>query len=279
MLNQTPLARTPLARVSVLIALVFGLALAQEMPKVRPLLNNIYDNEATSVLTGEVLETQLFPPRKQADQILGELPLLPLMIPASLEANFRFQLEEGKKIAGRDTYKLSLEPKNKIAPRWTFWVDREWRHRLAFEETDFAGNVTAKAQFIGIKDAPAPREKRKGRRTQIKPELEKNVLATLKGLSLPEGFRVFGAQLKDMNGQRRLELRASNGLSVLLMVLAPVATKASPKLAVRDAKGAWVWVIANLPKADLERVAGSVNGPINLPELIQKLALPEPQAK
>jgi negative regulator of sigma E activity len=268
-----------LTRASILIALIFGLAFAQELPKVRPVLNSLYDNEATSVLTGEVLETQLFPPRKQVDQILSELPLLPLMIPELIDTNFRLQLEPGKKIAGRDTYQLSLEPKNKTAPRWTFWVDREWRHRLAFEETDFAGNVTTKAQFIGIKNPPAPREKRKGRRTQIKPELEKNVLTAFKGLSFPEGFRVLGAQLKDVNGQRRLEIRASNGLSVMLMVLAPVSTKAGPKLAVRDANGAWVWVIANLPKADLERVAASINGPINLPELMQKLALPEPQAK
>jgi hypothetical protein len=268
-----------LARVSFLIALIFGLAFAQELPKVRPFLNSVYDSEATSVLSGEVLETQLFPPRKQADQILSELPWLPLMIPELIDANFRLQLEPDKKIAGRETFKISLEPKNKIAPRWTFWVDREWRHRLAFEETDFAGNVTAKAQFIGIKNPPAPREKRKGRRTQLKTELEKNVMATFKGLSFPEGFRVLGAQLKDVNGQRRLEVRASNGLSVIVMVFAPVSTKAGPKLAVRDVNGAWVWVIANLPKTDLEQIANSVNGPINLPELIQKLALPEPQAK
>jgi hypothetical protein len=268
-----------LARVSIMITLIFGLAFAQELPKAMPFLNNLYENEATSVLTGEVLETQLFPPRKQADQILSELPLLPLMIPELIEANFRLQLEADKKIAGRETYKLSLEPKNKIAPRWTFWVDREWRHRLAFEETDFAGNVTAKAQFIGIKGGPVTREKRKGRRAPLKPELEKNVMMALKGLSFPEGFRVLGAQIKDANGQRRLEVRASNGLSVIALVLAPNQTKAGPKLAVRDVSGAWVWVIANLPKANLEQIANSLNGPINLPELIQKLALPEPQAK
>jgi hypothetical protein len=268
-----------LARAAIILALIFGLAFAQELPKVRPFLNSVYENEATNVVTGEVLETQLFPPRKLADQILSELPLLPLMIPELIDANFRLQLEAGKKIAERETYKLSLEPKNKIAPRWTFWVDREWKHRLAFEETDFAGNVTAKAQFIGIKGAPAPREKRKGRRAPLKLELEKNVLTALKGLSLPEGFRVLGAQLKDVKSQRRLEIRASNGLSVIAVVLAPVSTKAGPKLAVRDANGAWVWVIANLPKANLEQIANSVNSPINLPELIQKLALPEPQAK
>jgi negative regulator of sigma E activity len=258
---------------------MFGLAFAQELPKVTPFLNSVYENEATTVLTGEVLETQLFPPRKQADQILSELPLLPLMTPELMNANFKVNLEEGKRIADRETYKVTFEPRNKIAPRWTFWLDREWRYRLAFEETDFAGNVTAKAQFIGLKNPPAPREKRKGRRAQLKPELEKNVLAALKGLSLPEGFRVLGAQLKDVNSQRRLELRASNGLSVMLMVLAPVSTKAGPKLAVRDVNGAWVWVIANLPKANLEQVANSVNGPINLPELIGRLGLPEPQAK
>jgi hypothetical protein len=268
-----------LARVSIMIVLTFGLAFAQELPKAMPFLNSVYENEATSVLTGEVLESQLFPPRKQADQILSELPLLPLMAPDLMNANFKVNLEEGKQIANRETYKLSLEPKNKIAPRWTFWVDREWKHRLAFEETDFAGNVTAKAQFIGIKGAPAPREKRRGRRAPLKPELEQNVMTALKGLSLPEGFRVLGAQIKDANGQRRLEVRASNGLSVIALVLAPNRTKAGPKLAVRDANGAWIWVIANLPKANLEQIANSVNGPINLPELIQKLALPEPQAK
>jgi hypothetical protein len=273
------LAHIPLARAVTVIALIFGLAFAQDLPKVRPFLNSIYENEATTVLTGEVLETQLFPPRKQADQILSELPLLPLMTPELMNANFKVNLEDGKKIAGRETYQVSFEPNNKIAPRWTFWVDREWRHRLAFEETDFEGNITAKAQFIGIKGTPTPREKRKGRRAPLKPELERNLLGALKGLSLPEGFRVLGAQIKDANGQRRLEVRASNGLSVIALVIAPKQTKAGPKLAVHDAKGAWVWVIANLPKANLEQVANSVNGPINLPELIQKLALPEPQAK
>jgi hypothetical protein len=268
-----------LARASIIFSLIFGLAFAQELPKARPFLNSIYENEAMTFLTGEVLETQLFPPRKQADQILSELPLLPLMIPGLIDANFRLQLEADKAIAGRETYKLSLEPKNKIAPRWTFWLDREWKHRLAFEETDFAGNVTAKAQFIGIKGAPSSREKRKGRRASLKPELEKSVLGALKGLSFPEGFRVLGAQIKDANGQRRLEIRASNGLSVIALVLAPNQTKAGPKLAVRDANGAWVWVIANLPKTNLEQIATSITGPINLPELIQKLALPEPQAK
>ena len=268
-----------LTRAAIVFPLIFGLAFAQELPKVRPFLNSVYENEATNVLSGEVLETQLFPPRKQADQILGELPLLPLLIPELLEANFRLQLEDGQKIAGRETYKLSLEPKNKIAPRWSFWVDREWRTRLAFEETDFAGNITAKAQFIGVKGPPTPREKRKGRRAQLKPELEKNVMTALKGLSLPEGFRVLGAQIKNANAQRRLEIRASNGLSVIALVLAPNQTKTGPKLAVRDVNGAWVWVIANLPKANLEQIANSVNGPINLPELIQSLALPEPQAK
>ena len=270
---------TSVTRASIIFALIFGLSFAQELPKVRPFLNGLYDNEATSVLTGEVLETQLFPPRKQADQIINELPLLPLLIPELIDANFRLRLEPDKKIAGRETYKLSLEPKNKIAPRWTFWVDREWRTRLAFEETDSAGNVTTKAQFIGIKGAPVPREKRKGRRTQLKPELEKNVMTALKGLSLPEGFRVLGAQIKDANAQRRLEIRASNGLSVIALVLAPNQTKDGPKLAVRNLNGAWVWVIANLPKANLEQIANSVSGPINLPELIQKLALPEPQVK
>jgi hypothetical protein len=269
----------PVARVLIIFALIFGLTFAQGVPKIRPFLNSVYDNEATSVLTGEVIETQLFPPRKQADQILSELPALPPLTPELMAANFRLQLEAGKTIVGRETYKLTLEPKNKIAPHWTFWVDREWRHRLAFEESDFAGNVTAKAQFIGIKSPPTPREKRKGRRAQLKPELEKNVLGALKGLSLPEGFRVLGAQIKDANAQRRLEIRISNGLSVIALVLAPNQTKAGPKLAIRDVNGAWVWVIANLPKANLEQIANSVNGPINLPELIQRLALPEPQAK
>lgn len=273
------LAHIQMARVSIVIVLIFGLAFAQELPKARPFLNSIYENEATNFLSGEVLETQLFPPRKQADRILNELPSLPFMVPELIDTNFRLLLESDEKIAGRETYKLSFEPKNKIAPRWTFWVDREWRHRLAFEETDSAGNVTTKAQFIGIKGAPAPRDKRKGRRASLKPELEKNVMSALKGLSLPEGFRILGAQIKDTNSQRRLEIRISNGLSVIALVLAPNQTKPGLKLAVRDLNGTWVWVIANLPKANLEQIVNSLTGPINLPELIQKLALPKPQAK
>jgi hypothetical protein len=37
-----------------------------------------------------------------------------------------------------------------------------------------------------------------------------------------------------------------------------VSNKGGPKLAVRNVSGTWLWVVANLPRSDLNKVAQSV---------------------
>jgi hypothetical protein len=63
---------------------------------------------------------------------------------------------------------------------------------------------------------------------------------------------------RDLNGQQGLEVRASNGLSVMVLVISPVANRQGPKLAVRNVSGTWLWVVANMPKVELDRVANSL---------------------
>ena len=266
--------RFPLVSIFVVFAFL-GVAWAQpdRLPsQALPYFLQALEEDATLILTGPVQETQLFPPRKDADQYRSDLPNPPAITLQLLNLNYRSSIAVGEPIAGRETIKISFEPINKIAPRWTFWFDREWKTRLGFEETDFSGQVTTKAHFTVIDGKPRPRNTPRAVRQPLKPKLEAAIKQSLPNLSLPDGFRIVSSRARDVNNQTRLEIRATNGLSTVLLVLAPVASKPGPKLAVRDLRGAWLWVVANLPNADLERIAQSVNGPVDLPSLTQTLA-------
>ena len=271
-----PLRTTHVARAFLALLALAGLVGAVRAEngtasKPFPYFIGALEEDATLTLTGQVVETQLFPPRKDADQYRSDLPNPPAITLQLLNVNYKVSLEPGDPIAGRDTMKVTLEPNNKNAPRWTFWFDREWRVRLAFEEADSTGQVTAKAHFTVIDGKPRPRTQPRAVRQPLKPKLEAAVRDSLPGLTLPDGFRIVSSRARDVNNATRLEVRATNGLSTILLVLAPVASKPGPKLAVRDLRGAWLWAVANLPKADLERIVQSVNGPVDLPGLVQVL--------
>ncbi len=222
-------------------------------------LGKSLEREAGFKVTGVIAQTVTFPPSKNQERALQELPAPPVIEGQLLRRNFRASIEAGEPIAGRDTWRLTLKPNNPNAPTFHFWIDREWLVRLGFEELDSSGTVTDRARFTSLDGVPkALKNPRRLNRFKYDPSLEATVLTALPGLSLPEGFRVMALRPRDVNGQSGLEVRASNGLSVMVLVISPVANRSGSKLAVRNVSGTWLWVVANLPKAELERVAGSL---------------------
>jgi negative regulator of sigma E activity len=222
-------------------------------------LGKSLEREAGVKVTGVVAQTITFPPSKNQERALQELPAPPVIEGQLLRRNFRASIEVGEPIAGRDTWRLTLKPNNPIAPTFHFWIDQEWLVRLGYEELDSSGIVTDRARFTSLDGVPKVlKNPRRLNRFKYDPSLEATVLTALPGLSLPEGFRVMALRPRNVNGQQGLEVRASNGLSVMVLVISPVGNRAGPKLAVRNVSGTWLWVVANMPKAELDRAANSL---------------------
>ena len=247
----------------VAVALLWVIAFAQNAinAPLRPALffANSLEREAKIKLTGTVSQTVSFPPSKNPERALLELPPPPITEPQLLRHNFRATIEAGEMIAGRETWRLTLQAINPDAPSFHFWIDREWLVRLGYEELDSSGIVTDSARFTSLDGAPKVlKNPRRLNRYTFDPSLEATVLTALPGLSLPKGFHIVGLRPREVNGQQGLEVRASNGLSGMVLVLSPVANRAGLKLAVRNVSGTWLWVVANLPKTELDRVANSL---------------------
>ncbi len=270
-------------RVSRVIAvlLLAGLAFAQNIPVMpkNPLgfLLRSLQTEAGLNFKGVVQETVIFPPRKETDQTKENLPAPPPINPNLLRQNFSSSIENGEQIAGRNTWKITLTPNNRDDASFQFWIDREWNIRLAHQETDFNNTVTSRARFVSINGKPTIRKD--GRtlgKLEFKPKLEVFLKNTVGDVALPEGFRIFGLRVRPIgkDNQPALEIRASNGLSVLVIVFSPIKTRATPKLATQKLSTknaeAWVWVIGNLPEAQLQRTANSVVNPLDLTGLLVK---------
>jgi negative regulator of sigma E activity len=270
----------PVSRVMAVL-LLLGVAFAQNIPVMpkNPLnyLLRSLQTEAGLNFKGVVTETVTFPPRKETDQTKENLPAPPPINPNLLRQNFSSSLENGEQIAGRSTWKITLTPNNHDAASFQFWIDREWNVRLAHQETDFNNTVTSRARFTSLNGKPTLRKD--GRtlgKLEFKPKLEAFLAKTVGDIALPEGFRIFGLRVRTVgqDNQAALEVRASNGLSVMVIVFSPIKTRATPKLATRKLLtkngDAWVWVIGNLPEAQLQRTANSVVNPLDLTVLLVK---------
>jgi hypothetical protein len=258
----------------VLASVLFaGVTLAQNvpLPPANPLnyfLRSL-EREAAVNVRGSILERQMFPPRKDVEQTKTEFPAPPPIYPMLLRQNWRVTVRTGEIIAGRQTWRVEFAPSDEFAPRFTYWIDREWSIRLAVEETDFQGNVTYSARYTSLEKPTKRGSPRKLARLEPRPKLETFVRQQIGGYYLPDGFRLFEVRPRTVrDNQNALELRASNGLSVLVVVFSPVGTGKTTKLAVRDLKGAWVWVIGNLPTNELERVATSIRVPLEIGSLL-----------
>ena len=270
-----------LPRVFMLVLLGASLALAQNVPAmpVNPLnfLMKSLQTEAGINLKGVVQENVIFPPRKEPEQTKDSLPAPAPINPNLLRQNFSSSIVAGETIAGRSTWKIVLTPNNHDAPTLTYWIDRDWHVRLAVEERDFNNTVTAQARFTSVEGKPTPRKDgRQLGKLEFKPKLEAFLQKTVGEIILPEGFRMFVLKTRTVGKDNlpALELRASNGLSVLVMVFSPIKTRATPKLATRQLiiKGSetWLWVIGNLPEAQLQRTADSIVMPLDLNALLVK---------
>ncbi len=227
------------------------------------------ENEAGLNVRGVVTERQTFPPRKQADATRTDFPAPYPLVVTLLRQNWSVTVSTGEQIAGRDTWKLELSPANMAAPRFTYWMDREWNLRLAVEERDAVGDVTYSARYQSIEKPTKRSQRRSLTRLELRPLLEKFVRAQIGNYYLPDGFRLVDVRPRTVrDNQAALDLRASNGLSVIVVVFAPIATGRNAKLAVRDLKGSWVWVIGNLARSELEQIAGSLKAPLEMTGLL-----------
>ena len=227
------------------------------------------DNEAGLNVRGVVQERQTFPPRKETDAARTDLPAPPPLVVALLRRNWSVTVSIGEQIVGRDTWKLELANANGAAPRFTYWIDREWNLRLAVEERDVTGDVTYSARYQSIEKPTKRPQRRTLTRLELRPALEKFVKAQIGDYYLPDGFRLVDVRPRTVrDNQAALDLRASNGLSVIVIVFAPIATGRNAKLAVRDLKGSWVWVIGNLERTELEQIAGSLRAPLEIAGLL-----------
>ena len=261
-------------RLALMVMLFCGVvAIAQSIPvpPANPLnyfLKSL-ENEAGLNVRGVVIERQIFPPRKESDASRTDFPAPPPLVIALLRQNWRATVSNGEQVAGRDTWKLELSNLNAVAPRFTYWIDREWNLRLAVEERDVTGDVTYSARYQSIEKPIKRKQRRTLTRLELRPLLEKFVRAQIGAYYLPSGFRLLDVRPRTVrDNQAALDLRASNGLSVIVIVFAPIATGRNAKLAVRDLKGSWVWVIANLERTELERIAGSVRAPLEIAGLL-----------
>ena len=250
-----------------------GVALTQVVPT--PPANPInyflrsLETEAKLNVSGSLAEHQIFPPRKDTDQTRTDFPAPPPILPGLLRQNWRATVMSGELIAGRETWRLNFTPINSSAPQFTYWIDREWNIRLGVQETDASGTVTYSVQYTALEKPSKRQTGRKLTRWEPKPKLEEFVRKQIGGYYLPDGFRLFDVRPRVVkNNQNALELRASNGLSVIVIVFSPVSTGKSAKLAVRDLKGSWVWVIGNLDRNELERVATSLRAPLEIGSLL-----------
>ena len=125
--------------------------------------------------------------------------------------------------------------------------------------------MTFEARFTSLA-TPKPRQQaRHLTLLEPKPKLELFVERET-GLELPEGFLVFDLRSRTVgkNNLPALELRASNGISVVVLVFAPIGTSNTPRIVSRNIGGSFVWAIGNLARAELEKTAASVKAPLDL---------------
>jgi hypothetical protein len=257
-----------------LLPFAFCLAFAQTIPEPpnNPInfLVRALQREAVTNLRGEVREMQLFPPRQVPEQTRADLPAPPPLLPAWIRRNFSVSTELGEQIAGRETWRIALQPKNSNAARYIFWLDQKWQVRLGAEERDSSGEVVYSARFVRLGTPTQRQQARQLNLLTAKPKLQSFVQAQT-GLQLPDGFEVVEIRPRTVSKDNlpALEVHASNGIGVLVYVFAPVGTANTPRIVSRKLTArTFVWVIGNLSRAELERSASSINTTLSLETLL-----------
>jgi hypothetical protein len=255
-----------------LFALCVAVAQTIPEPPSNPInfLVRALQREAVTKLRGEVRELQLFPPRQISEQNRTEMPAPPPLLPAWIRRNFHVSTELGEQIVGRETWRITLQPKNSGAARFVFWLDQKWQVRLGAEERDSSGEVVYSARFVRLGTPTQRQQVRQLNLLEPKPKLQSFVQAQT-GLQLPDGFEVVEVRPRTVSKDNlpALEVHASNGIGVLVYVFAPIGTANTPRIVSRKLTGrTFVWVIGNLSRTELERTAGSVGAGLSLDNLL-----------
>ena len=227
------------------------------------------EQEAKTNLRGQVLEKQIFPPRTNPEQTRTDLPAPPPLSANWIRKNYLVIAENGEIIAGRNTWRINLAPKNSNAPSFSYWIDQKWLVRLGIQERDSDGDVTYEARFTGLEN-PKPRpQARQLMQLEPKPKLE-NFIQSQTGVQLPEGYSIFDLRPRMVSKDNlpALELRASNGISVLVVVFSPIKTSNTARIVSRIVGNGFIWVIGNIARSDLEKTAGSVKSGLDLGVLL-----------
>ncbi len=233
---------------ALLLALLAGGALADDPSALLKLLQKAQRQE----LRGQVESSVYFPPRPNPTRTLTTLPAV-RFVPWLLRRNFSVNLAGTDRVAGRDAERYELNPKVGGGGRWTLWLDVQTRLPLGFAERGADGALVRQAQFLrvngGARRRPAPLTP-----PPRDPAFRAAVLAALPGLRIPKGFEPIGYTVRD----RGPEVTFSDGVNVLALVIAARPVKAAPGVAVRAVQGRSLWLIGNLPQADLQAALSAV---------------------
>lgn len=227
-----------------LLALLLGApALAQNDPT--PLLQMLQKAQRQE-LRGTVISSVYFPPRPDPDRTLETLPTV-RFVPWLLRKNFSLSASTQEQVAGRAAQRYELSPKSGNAARWTLWVDVQTGLPLGFAERGPDGTLVRQALFTKVNGGA---KKRLSPLVAVPrdPSFRAAVLAALPGLRIPAGFEPVGYQLR-AHGP---EVVLSDGVNVLALVIAQRAVKAAPGVAVRKVGAGYLWLVGNLPQADLD---------------------------
>ncbi|MFT2720087.1 transcriptional regulator [Deinococcus sp. A31D244] len=205
----------------------------------------------TLAARGQAEVTVLFPPRAVPTRAANALPVVAVR-PALLLKNFAVVNAGPQSVAGRDAVRFDLTPKVGGAGHWSLWVDRTWNVPLAFEERRADGTAVRRAAFLKVNAAPA----KVAAAVPAVPEGLRGALGrALPGLSLPAGFTPVGVRARTAGG---VEVTLSDGLNVLALVLAPQDVRGAPGVASRRVGKVFVWLVGNLPDAELRAALAGV---------------------
>lgn len=201
---------------------------------------------------GAVESSVFFPPRDRATRRAPALPRVEFL-PQLVRRNFDVQAFAPEPVAGRETVRYDLIPKNGAAGRWSVWLDAQWNVPLAFEERTPDGDLVRRAAFTRVDAPPQPRPP--SRRAKPANAALKGALArALPGLELPARFEPVQARAHP----RGPEVVLSDGVNVLALVVTTRPVRPAPGVAVRRVGKRYLWLVGNLPNGQLERALAGV---------------------
>lgn len=201
---------------------------------------------------GTATATVLFPPRAVPTRAGRALPLV-VFRPALLQKNFNVTRAGEDTLAGRPVTRFDLIPKVGQAARWSLWIDQAWNLPLAYEERSADGTLARRAELTAVKAAPV---KVMTTVPGVPDGLRAAVLAALPGLRFPAGFTPVTVFARPGG----LEIPLTDGVNSLALVVSSRNVQGAPGVASQKTGGVFVWLVGNLPAAELSAALSGVRG-------------------